>query len=170
MDAATATVIAAIAAASGVAIGSLISFFGTWLNNRNLRQQQREQREHEEKRAQIEAENKRKIAEIESQDRLKTTLHEVYANSAKYLAEIQSYLQHRPEMKYKEAEIELHDNMAEANHWLTLLAMIHYDKSSHDFSDFYDNLTNFSSRNNLDYIQYLRDNVLDFAKNDPRLK
>src|SRR5262245_39762401 len=95
--------LAAVIATVFVSLINAIATYRTTLANNNHQQiLQREQREQDLKKAQIESDTKQKTAVIEVKEHAKAALREIYANSAKYLAEVQSYLQHMEDIRYAE--------------------------------------------------------------------
>jgi len=59
--------------------------------------------------------------------------------------------------------------LEEAGKWLSGIAMYHYDKQSEEYANFMDLFTNLDNLNH-EKRTNLRNIVIDFASNDPRLK
>jgi hypothetical protein len=150
-------------APSIVAIATLIfAYLQNRDNNRRQIQQQREQMQHEEKKAQIES-------EATKQRQMKERIENIYASAISSLAKLTTHIQQSVNVVQSPKEITV--LFGEAQNWLSLLVISYYgEKQSKEFEDFYRSVITFSQQDGLQGAEHLRRLILEFAKNDPRLK
>jgi hypothetical protein len=150
-------------APSIVAIATLVfAYLQNRDNNRRQLQQLREQQQHEEKKAQIES-------EAAKERQTKERLQDVYSNAARILSEIPITIQQANERVI--IPTNLAEKVAEAQKWLSMIIVsYHGDREATDFDSFYKTVVTFSQIDGFGNAENLRRRVLEFAKNDPRLK
>ncbi len=163
MDPAT---VAAIAGLVGAFIGAAAGVAVSIVNNKSQLQQLQAQWSHEEKKAQIESEAAK---ERETKERLQ----DIYANAMRNLSEVLIFTSQELYKTGYAHQTPFLEKVGEAQKWLSLVVIYYYgDREGTDFKNFYTSYITYSPSDSgfPSSGEYLRRCVIEFAKNDPRLK
>lgn len=168
-----ATIVVALAAAGGVVLGSLITVFGNWLNNRHQADLQKALWEQEDRRADRAADAQRRASAIEAAAKERERLEAIYSDCVRGLSALSAFDEHRDKGGLTQADVDRASrDFKEVQRDLSLLVINHYDPGSEAFIRFYSTYKeNFADvHSDLFWADKLRSDVIEFARDDPRLR